>query len=326
MSSGALSVGLAACLLSVGEPAAREVVAEVTEIRFHSSFWVNLHVTLYACAVTELPKERRGSRPVARPEVPLAGDLTDEERGAWNAAVAYYVQTLALRDLRTGEGMTAIQAALAASGAELGESPAISAEQRRHLLAAAPVYRAHWWPEHDRAIRAWIADVARRLGEYGPRASARLAALLETRWFTEPVHAEITYYGRAYTTLGPTVSTLAVADPAYAGWAGAEMVFHEVGHALTEPLEARIASDAAELGKEASDLWHVCLFYLAGEVWRSELASRGESYEPYLYKTGLFDRAWKSLRTPIETHLAPYVAGRVDAATAFHGLLEAVSK
>jgi hypothetical protein len=91
---------------------------------------------------------------------------------------------------------------------------------------------------------------------------------------------------------------------------------------MSGPLEERIRREAAALGKKVpGGLWHLCLFYITGEVWRSQLAARGIQYEPYLYKTGLFDRSWKSLRLPVETHLKPYVEGRVSAETAFRGLI-----
>lgn len=225
--------------------------------------------------------------------------------------------------------MTAIQRALGDAADILTETPAITADHRSHLLAAAPVYRRYWWPDHDRAIRVWIADVSGKLRELGPRPAQRQAALLESEWLAVRVRAEITFFGRAYTTLRRevTLTTMAAAAPNYAGWAGAEMMFHEVSHAMTEPMEARIRREAASLGKQPPDgLWHACLFYITGEVWRSELAARGVQYDPYLYATGLFDRAWKSLRAPIETHLKPYVDGRIDARVAFGGLVEAIDR
>jgi hypothetical protein len=303
-------------------------VAEVEQIQFYSSFWVNLHMTLYAQAVTSLPNPA-AMRLGAQPSGPLPGELSDPERTAWNTAVDYYKANLARRDLRTGQNMTAIQQALVdsvnSSDDGLIESSSLTADHRRHLLASAPVYRRHWWAEHDRAIRAWIADIASKIRDVGPRARQRQAALLETEWFRAPVRAEITFFGRAYTTVRPTLTTLAVGDPNYAGWAGAEMMFHEVSHALTEPMDDRIRREASALGKAVpGDLGHVCMFYITGEVWRSELATRGIVYVPYMYGVGLFDRVWNRLQAPLETHIKPYVEGRIDAQTAFRRLIEAV--
>ena len=317
-------------LFGSGGPALAQVpVAAFEQIRFHSSFWVNLHFTLYAEAQRTLKPGTDRPRLESSSSEPLPGELTSGERAAWDEAIAYYGVNLAPRDLAYGENMMAIQRALADSVEGLVESPAIAMEHRRHLLAAAPVYRQRWWPEHDRAIRAWIADVSAKLREMGPRARPRQEKLLEHGWLTAPVRAEITFFGRAYTMMRRevTLTTMAAGAPNYAGWAGAEMMFHEVSHSLTgadfsPPCEERIRREAAALGKNVPDgLWHLCLFYITGEVWRSELAARGVQYEPYLYATGLFDRLWKPLRVPVETHLKPYVEGRADAETAFRGLI-----
>jgi hypothetical protein len=173
--------------------------------------------------------------------------------------------------------------------------------------------------------REWVEDVARRLRDYMPVVRRRQEALLEAEWFASPVRVEITYYGRAYTTLRPTVTTIAVADSAYGGWAGAEMTLHEVSHALTGPLEGRLRREGAAQGKDVADLWHPVMFYLTGENWRAALAARGISYTPYMYANGLFNRNWRSLRTPIETHIKPFVEGRANAGAAYRGLIEALT-
>ena len=316
---------------SSGGALAQVPVAEFEQIQFHSSFWVNLHVTLYAEALRVNPRpERPQLESPSRGLMP--GDLSSADRAAWDEAIAYYSANLTRRDLAYGEGMNDIQRALAASTDTLAESTAIAGDHRRHLLRAAPVYRSYWWPTHDRAIRAWIADVSARLLEAGPRARERQAALLESGWLTVPVRAEITFFGRAYTMMRRevTLTTLAAGAPNYSGWAGAEMMFHEVSHSLTGPemsgpFEERLRREAASLGKKVpAGLWHLCLFYITGEVWRSELAARGIQYEPYLYATGLFERSWKSVRVPVERHLKPYVDGRVSAQTAFRGLIESL--
>jgi hypothetical protein len=317
---------------SGGLAVAQLPVAEWDQIRFHSSFWVNLHFTLYAEAVRTLKPGPELPRLEAPSREPMLGDLNSGERVAWDEAIAYYGVSIARRDLAYGENMMNIQRALADSVDTLAESSAIAADHRRHLLAAAPIYRRHWWPQHDRAIRAWIEDVSTRLREVGPHARQRQVALLESGWLKVPVRAEITFFGRAYTMMRRevTLTTMAAGAPNYAGWAGSEMMFHEVSHSLTGPdlsgpFEERIRREAAALGKKVpGGLWHLCLFYITGEVWRSELAARGIQYDPYLYATGLFDRDWKSLRVPVETHLKPYMEGRISAQTAFRGLIESI--
>jgi hypothetical protein len=42
---------------------------------------------------------------------------------------------------------------------------------------------------------------------------------------------------------------------------------------------------------------------------RRALEARGIAYEPYAYKTGMFERAWPHFRAPIETHWRAFVHG-----------------
>jgi hypothetical protein len=49
------------------------------------------------------------------------------------------------------------------------------------------------------------------------------------------------------------------------------------------------------------------LFYIAGDVTRQTLAARYVDYQPYLYATGLFARAWPMWREPIERTVRPFV-------------------
>jgi hypothetical protein len=44
---------------------------------------------------------------------------------------------------------------------------------------------------------------------------------------------------------------------------------------------------------------------------RQELAKNGIEYLPYLYATGLFDRAWPAFREPVERHVRPFIDGQV---------------
>ena len=53
------------------------------------------------------------------------------------------------------------------------------------------------------------------------------------------------------------------------------------------------------------------LFYIAGELTRQQLAKNGIEYRPYLYATGLFDKAWPALREPVERIVRPFVDGQV---------------
>ena len=296
--------------LAVSAPAAD---TEVAQLHLHSAFWPNLHHTLYAAA---LPAGRPLGSPV---KGRLTDGMTDADRVVWDRAVAFYASAFAGKDLRTGEGMTAINNALAASSEErLVSSAALTSAHAAALTAAAPVYRRALWPQHDRANQAWIADVASRLQQIAPQVVPRLTRVYATPWFTAPVRVDITYYGRAYTTLNPEIhATLASGDPQYAGWAGAEMVLHEVSHGLIEHLDRTLAAQGAAAGKETGDLGHLALFYMVGEITRQAVAQKQTAYTPYLYAAGVIDRGWPSQRGIVESHLKRYVddgAMTMDAA------------
>ena len=329
-----LRVALVATAIAAYAPPAlaQRPVARFEQMGFFSSFWVNLHFTLYAEALRTLSPSEGTPRLDSPSDAGLPETLNDRDRAVWDAAILYYRTNFARKDLAYGDGMLDIQRALAESTGILARSPAISTEHRRILADAAHVYREHWWPPHDRAIRAWITDLAARLRQVGPSARRRQAALFNDQWLSVPVHVEITFFGRAYTTMRRevTLTTIAIGGATYRGWAGAEMLFHEVSHSMTgpdfsPPFDDRIRRAAAAAGKTMPGvLWHVVLFYVTGEVWRQELAARGVEYEPFLYATGLFDRSWTDLRVPIETALKPWVDGRVPADVAFQNLIASI--
>jgi hypothetical protein len=280
-------------------------VADVARLRFHSAFWINLHHTLHGEALRRRPADRRQIEPA--PATP-APSFTAEERAEWDAAIAYYDREIADRDLRTGRDMTGIKLALAAG--ELA-SPAIPDALRSVLQRAAPVYRRRLWPAQDRSNREWIADTTTRLRTIAPDIVPALERLYARPWFTAPIRIDIVGVGgRAYTTLNPvTHATVSTAEGPLTGWTSVDMVLHEVSHELILGTEELLATALGDGVKEHGGLWHVVQFYVTGTALQEVLRKRGIEYEPYLYSTGLFDRAWSKYRKPIEEHWAPFVRG-----------------
>ncbi len=222
--------------------------------------------------------------------------------------------------------LTAINTALAGAGTLDGLG--LAADHRRVLEAAAPVYRRHWWPQHDMANRAWISDVARRTAPVAPQIIDRLTSLYRAKWFDPPVRVDVVYVGKsqgAYTSVNPRVHIIVASDDAsYGGWAGTEMLFHESSHGLIDNVQAAVDRAMKSAGKPPRDLWHVVLFYIAGEVTRQALVERGIEYQPYLYATGLFTRAWPAFRDPIERTVRPFVDGKTSIAQMADALAAAV--
>lgn len=336
-------VGLVVCVAAAsGTPAAAATdapVAEVSELRLYSSFWENLHHFLYVSAWAARPVVA-GQPRLAMPLPPsdAAVTLAPEDRAAWDAAVAFYDGHLASRDLLFDEELTRIKLALADADETLaGETPAsttpagetsgetsretlsdrgIDEALRATLLRAAPVYRRYWWPAHDAANRAWIADVSRRTATVAAPIIARLAKLYGVPWFTQPVRVDVVRAAQsmgAFTSIRPHPHiVVASADASYAGWAGTEMLFHESSHALIWKVHDAIDAAMKAADKRPRDLWHVVLFYIAGELTRQQLATTGVEYHPYLYANGLFERAWPAYRAPIERHVRAFVDGQIS--------------
>ena len=103
------------------------------------------------------------------------------------------------------------------------------------LERAAPVYRAHWWPEQDRANREWIAQVAPMVQQMGVELSGQLADVYQRPWPASRLRVDVVWYGGpygAYTTLNPTHVTISSHDARNQGIYGFEVLFHESSHAL----------------------------------------------------------------------------------------------
>jgi hypothetical protein len=64
---------------------------------------------------------------------------------------------------------------------------------------------------------------------------------------------------------------------------------------LILPTEKMLANTLGDHLREHGVLWHVIQFYVTGAAMRQVLPARGIDYTPYMYSTGLFDRAWKPI-------------------------------
>jgi hypothetical protein len=299
-----------AVLFSQGPP---ELALNQPPFAVYSAFWPNLHHLLWAEAWARRPATAVPSPGGALSE-PLAGTLTPAERAAWDAAVKYYDDELA--DLHPLFELGPIRKIMVAAKGELPTS-GLTPEHRQALIGAAAVYRKYWWSAHDKANRAFMADAMSKLASLSPAVPDRLSRLYGTPWFTAQVRLDAVRVGSregAYTSRDPAPAhiTISTSSPLLSGWTTAEVIFHEASHALVEPVTAAFAAESKAQGKDTRDLWHVALFYMTGEVVRQALAARGVTYRPYLYSSGLIDRAWPQFKKPIETHWKAYVDGALS--------------
>ena len=315
----------------------------VPVFELHSGFWFNLHHFLYLQA--RLLRGNSSSsetvRGAAQPdELPVSLiDFPAAEISAWQAAVALYSKDLAGRDLQLNGDMENInnQLALMEACPELeGKSSAscksgLRADLVEALERAAPVYRAHWWAQQDRANRDWVSQLAPMIQQLGVELSGQLADVYQHPWPAGRIRVDVVGYGGpygAYTSLNPIHLTISSHDPRNRGVYGFEVLFHEASHALAGAVNEAIAKDFRERDKPIPrDFWHVLLFYTTGEMVRrdleygsmtlpSEKSGSPFTYLPYAARFGLYSGSWEHFRSLLDLYWRPYLDGRVSFETA----------
>jgi hypothetical protein len=208
----------------------------------HSGFWINLHHTLYhearlRSASGAKDQSAKNSEPALKMAPDVKSALAALEQQAWDSAIAFYVSNFAEKDLLFTTELIQLKDQLS----DFEDCDELSGKRRRFcdaglppkltqvLEAAAPVYRAHLWPEHDRANRRWIQRVSPLVIEQGVGLSERLADIYQTRWPRGKIRVEISAYANwagAYTTLDPLRVTISSLDPRNQGAEALEVLFH----------------------------------------------------------------------------------------------------
>lgn|SRR5579871_2667532 len=351
--SVALAVSVPLLAMAGARPAAAQqavtgqssgVEMRLPVFEMHSGLWVNLHHFLYlqarlAMGKSTLPTESvRGAAQPDESPVSLMG-FPRAEIQAWQDAVAFYTKDLAGRDLLLNGDMEIInnQLSLLESCPDLQgkTTPLCKSGLRQDLVEAlekaAPVYRAHWWEQQDRANRDWIASVTPMVEKMGVELSAQLADVYQTPWPPQRLRVDVVWYAGpfgAYTTLDPTHVTISSQDPRNRGVYGFEVLFHEASHALAGGVNAAIAKQFRERDKPIPrDFWHALLFYTTGEIVRRDVeygtmtladnpAGGAPSYLPYAARFGLYSGSWERFRGLLDLYWRPYLDGKVSFETA----------
>jgi len=273
-------------------------------------------------------------------------DFPAEEVRAWQAAVAFYAKDLAGRDLLLNSDMETINNRLSemetCADLEGKSSTACRSGLQSDLVEAldraAPVYRAHWWAEQDRANREWIAQVAPMVQQMGVELSEQLADVYQRPWPAGRLRVDVVWYGGpygAYTSLNPTHVTISSHDARNQGVYGFEVLFHEASHALAGAVTEAIAREFRQRDKPIPrDLWHALLFYTTGELVCRDLAYGTmtiaslngvdpSKYQPYAARFGLYSGAWEGFRGQLDLYWWPYLDSKVSFDTAIARLASA---
>lgn len=306
----------------------------------HSGFWINLHHTLYQearqrKAATSRDAGTTKSAATAAKSALAGKGLTDAEQKAWDDAVAFYGENYAEKDLLFTTELIQLKDQLG----DFEDCDELSGRKRKFcdaglptkltqvLETAAPVYRAHLWPEHDKANRRWILQVAPLVREQGVGLSERLADIYQTRWPHGKIRVDVVAYANwagAYTTVDPLRVTISSLDSRNQGPQALEVLFHEGSHGIAEPVQRAIIRECRQRDKPIPrDLWHALVFYTTGEVIRTVLTSSASSkggdkgdgvsaigYNTYAFREGLYERGWKNYLELLQRFWQPYLDGR----------------
>jgi hypothetical protein len=313
-------------------------VTSAPVFEFHSGFWLNLHHFLYreARAKLQLIPATTPGEPTDRVTEPArAGkspELTPQERTEWDAAVEYYAANLARRDLLFDGDMLNIKNRLAEMENQPGlENAGLRYELVQALEKAAPVYRARWWQEHDRANRTWAQEVTPLVQKLGLPLAQQLSTVYQEGWPEGKIAVDLaTYAGRVggYTSLDPLRVTISSTDPRNQGAGALELLFHEASHGMSRSVAAAIARECQARKKPIPrELWHALLFYTTGEMVRRALAKEpagSPDYTPYAIRQNLYARGWQSYWALLERYWQPYLDGKADIERAISRMVGAL--
>jgi hypothetical protein len=298
----------------------------------HSGFWINLHHTLYHEArlrnAAPAPDQNgKTTEPTLKLPPEAKTTLTATEQKAWDDAVAYYETNYARKDLLFTTELIQLKNQLG----DFEDCDELSGRTKKFcdaglppkltqvLEAAAGVYRAHFWPDHDRANRRWIMRVAPLVREQGVGLSERLADIYQARWPRAKIRVDVSAYANsagAYTTLDPLRVTISSLDSRNQGAQALEVLFHEASHEIAEPVQEAIIRECRQRDKAIPrDLWHALVFYTTGEVIRPVISSsgaasgnpEGSGYTPYAVREGLYQRGWNDYYKLLQRFWQPYL-------------------
>jgi hypothetical protein len=298
-----------------------EQYSNLPVFELHSGFWINLHHMLYGQA--RASRDGRGLPLVATGTT----KRTPNEEIAWDNAVAYYAANYVDKDLLFNTELILLKNQLGdfeqcdeLSGAKVKTCDAGLPPKLTHILnAAAVVYRAHEWPEHDRANRKWIAGVSPLVRDKGVELSQRLAEIYQTRWPKQRIRVDVSAYANyagAYTTIDPLRVIISSTDPRNQGSSALEVLFHEASDGIAEPVQLAINRECRQRDKAIPrDLWHALIFYTTGEVIKPVIKSINQTatneYMPYAAREQLYQRGWDEYLKLLERFWQPYLDGNV---------------
>ena len=121
---------------------------------FHSHFWINLHHFLFRVA-----ERSKGDDDSAVIDTKAFGELSKEDRNAFNSAVGYYRNHLIKKSLLFNNTMSRFKTWVVTvpSGAPL-KTNEFDAAWIAELNRVRPVYESFFWPKHSRRNHTVVVD------------------------------------------------------------------------------------------------------------------------------------------------------------------------
>jgi hypothetical protein len=288
---------------------------------FRIGFWNSLHHFLYVLgrAKNNLPDAQREAVVNAPKDVEGLASRSEAERAAWEDAVAFYAAGPSKKDavfdsdlVRQTRRIAANGSAPDVSGSDL--DPALVAT----LKKAAPIYRAVWWPRHQRAAAARRDELQALVETHGEALVKRLTSLYHTTWPAEPRTIDLVAYANwagAYSTDEGLIVIGSMDD--YGGTLALEALLHESSHQWDEEIQRRLSEIAAKVGKRVPpNLSHALIFYTTGAIVKEAFPS----HVPLGEKAGVWNRGLASLKPLLERDWQPYLRGE----TTFEAAIAAV--
>jgi hypothetical protein len=334
--NGRLVVGLVgATLLTLSVPSrgqeSREPVLTTPHFALYSDFAFNLHDALLAAGTARRAKqpERFG----AEPDAQCFNGLPEAQRAAWNRAVDYYAEVIAVGGAFDRQQMLPRLELLWRSDEwARGDERTFIVIARSFRAAAAPAYERCRWRAQDELNRRWIEALRPVLARHEDGITLRLVELYGVDWQALPIPIDVvetvSWAGgdSIYTNPPPGHVWVSSTRPAYQTPSAAlEVVLHEASHLLAgnrTPLRAALDSaQSGASGAAPADLWHTVLFYITGETVRRVLAEAGDStHTPLIYALDIFGQ----VRDPVATSFRRYLDDERTLAEAAADLLGAL--
>lgn len=294
---------------------------------FQANFWVNLHFFLRA-------ESRR--RRLDAPQQMSGIALTPAEVSAWKTSLDAYDAIAQVSPL-FDEKLISFANRLAQES-EVGALPPISGEESLvdALNRAAPIYRAHRWPDDQKQDAMWITANCANIQQHDDEARRAIAAVFHIKAPTSSILVDVaaeTGPTLAFTTAGPpgrSGHTTVAPQKNSVQIVALDTIYHEISHTMVDDslIEAINQRASRQNLKVPDDLWHAMTLYSTEEITKRVIhADRSTADSLDTNRAQMFERnGWRGILVMLKRDWQPYLDGNVDYDTALSNLVRDTAK